>query len=80
MSSLRTNTASAVHEPASEKVKIPDIFELFMSRPPAINPSYEFVRDQALEWANKQVSLIHNKLYIANRSGCAAIAKRKHSV
>lgn len=80
MSTLRTNTVSAVYAPTSEKVKIPDIFELFMSRHPTINPSYEFVREQALEWANKQVPLIQNNVsYTADRSGCVAITKRKHS-
>jgi hypothetical protein len=34
-------------------VKIPDIFESFMSRLPAINPLYEPVRVQALDWASK---------------------------
>ncbi|KUJ19990.1 terpenoid synthase [Mollisia scopiformis] len=34
-----------------EIIKIPDLFELFMSRTPTVNPFYEHVKDQALEWA-----------------------------
>lgn len=39
--------------PSLKRIKIPDIFESFMSRPPTVNPLYESVRDEALEWANK---------------------------
>lgn len=53
MSSPRASIASVDEGNTSEIIKIPDIFELFMSRPPTINPLYALVRDQALEWANK---------------------------
>jgi hypothetical protein len=53
MPSPRASIASANEGDTAEIIKIPDIFELFMSRPPTLNPLYENVRVQALEWANK---------------------------
>jgi hypothetical protein len=52
-STLQTSTITEVNTWVPVKIRIPDLFELFMSRPPTINPLYEKVRVQALEWANK---------------------------
>ncbi|KAH8756856.1 pentalenene synthase [Hyaloscypha finlandica] len=53
MPSPRASIASVDKVDTAEIIKIPDIFELFMSRPPTLNPLYKNVRVQALEWASK---------------------------
>jgi hypothetical protein len=58
---------------------IPDLFEKLMSRAYALNPHYESVRDESLEWASKYVSAA-GQIYHANRLGYADMMPRKKSV